>query len=396
MITIDRLIRLGLVGCILTAMAALSLLLQPAQVSAVAVARPAAPATPTLAANATGLPTYTPVPVATHTSTPTATPIPTPQLHRIGPEDTFYSIARTYGVTVSLLRSANPSALLVVGDALRVPPAAPARPPVALPAREVNGVPLSEIIVMPPAVQAHIRDIYAYGQLFERDPRSFAKVGDSTIGLPFFLAPFDGSGYRLGSFARLQPVIDRFSGSFQRDSVAVQRGFHAWNLFDPLRADAARCGPSEPPIACEFRLQNPVLVIIRLGANDAGTDALYEESMRGIIAYAIDQGVIPILSTRADRTDGPDAPYNALVRSLADEYQVPLWDFDRAAEALPGRGLGPDGVHLNHHLSHDYGDPAALSRGDGIQNLTALYLLEAVVRVISQDGADSFIDAGSS
>ena len=52
MITIDRLIRLGLVGCILTGMAVLILLRQPAQVSAVAVARPAAPATPTLAANA--------------------------------------------------------------------------------------------------------------------------------------------------------------------------------------------------------------------------------------------------------------------------------------------------------------------------------------------------------
>jgi LysM repeat protein len=359
------------------------------------VARPAAPATPTLAASATVLPTRTPLRAATPTSTPTATP-PSPQLHRIGPDDTFYSIARTYGVAVSLLRSANPNTLLVVGDALQVPPTAPARPPVALPDGEVNGIPLREIIVMPPAVQAHMRDIYAYGQLFERDPRSFAKVGDSTIGLPFFLAPFDGSVYQLGPFARLQPVIDRFSGSFQRDSVAVQRGFHAWNLFDPLRADAARCGPSETPIACEFRLQNPVVVIIRLGANDAGTEALYEESMRGIIDFAIDHGVIPVLSTRADRTDGADAPYNALVRSLADEYQLPLWDFDRAAEVLPGRGLGPDGVHLNHHLSHDYGDPAALTRGDGIQNLTALYLLEAVLKVISPEDVGSPIDAGSS
>jgi hypothetical protein len=232
-------------------------------------------------------------------------------------------------------------------------------------------------------VQTHVRDIYAYGQLFERDPRAFAKLGDSTIGLPFFLAPFDGANYDLGPYDSLAPVIEHFGGSFARDSVAVQQGLHAWSLFDPLRADSARCGPTEAPIACEFRLHNPAIVLIRLGSNDAGAQALYEESMREIVEYCLDEGVIPVLSTRADRADGPDAPYNEVVRRLAAEYLVPLWEFDRAAATLPGRGLGPDGVHLNHFLSNQYGDPAALERGDAVQNLTALYLLETVLSVVN-------------
>jgi hypothetical protein len=61
-----------------------------------------------------------------------------------------------------------------------------------------------------------------------------------------------------------------------------------------------------------------------------------------------------------------------------------LWDFAKIAATLPGRGLGPDGVHLTSFSQHDYTLPQALQRGHGAQNLTALMMLDKIWRALGR------------
>ncbi len=243
----------------------------------------------------------------------------------------------------------------------------------------LNGVPFDQIVVMSDAVKENIRNIYARGQALGNNARAFSKIGDSTIDHPYFLTSFDGDKYDLGAYAALQFAVKYFAGSFGRKSAAVKVSMHAWTVMNPMWADKARCAPNETPVACELRLNEPVIVFIRLGANDAGTAKLFEQKMREVLDYIIGQGVIPILSTKPDvRQKAQDI--NDVMRRLAAEYNIPLWDFDRLGPTMPGQGLGPDGVHLTSFPPHDYSKVDAFKRGLSVQDLSALIALDAVWR----------------
>lgn len=227
---------------------------------------------------------------------------------------------------------------------------------------------------------ASTRAIYARGQLLGNNPHAFSTVGDCNSEIPYFLAKFDRGEYNLGPYDYLQPVIDQFAGSFDRDSAAVWTGNHVWALFDPVWANPAVCLPGEIPLACEFRIQRPVIVLIRLGTNEAGSTTLFEQNMREVIEFSIEKGVIPLLGTKADRLEGSDA-HNEIIRRLAVEYGVPLWDFGRVADTLPGRGLRADGFHLTY-VAPDYTQPLAMQTGHSVQNLAALIALYTVWRSV--------------
>lgn len=221
-----------------------------------------------------------------------------------------------------------------------------------------------------------VREIYERGQALGNNPHAFSKIGDCNSEAPFFLARFDSGDYDLGPYQYLQPVIDYFAGSFERKSVTVWTGNHVWSVLDPTFANPALCLPGETPLACEFRLHRPSVVLIRLGTNEVNTPALFEQHLRAILDYAIEQGVIPILGTKADQLEGSDA-INEIIRQLAAEYGVPLWDFGRIASTLPGRGLRDDGFHMTWYPL-TFGDPRALQRGHSVHNLTALIALYTV------------------
>jgi LysM repeat protein len=225
---------------------------------------------------------------------------------------------------------------------------------------------------------ATVRAIFKHGQTLGNNPRAFSKIGDCNSELPFFLGKFDLGDYNLGSYAYLQPVIDQFAGSFGRQSMAVWTGNHAWAVFDATWSNPAYCQPGETPIACEFRINRPSLVLIRLGTNESGSPDLFETNLRQIIEFSIERGVIPVLGTKADRLEGSDRN-NDIVRALAEEYGVPLWDFGRVADALPARGLLADGFHMSY-VPPDYTAPAALQTGHSVQNLMALIELNTVWR----------------
>ncbi len=278
--------------------------------------------------------------------------------------------------TPKSMRQATPKAVQPMdSDALR--------PTLAPPPDRVNDLPIDSFISLDSAVIDHMREILAAGRSLGRNPQAFSKAGDSTIDSPYFLARFDGGPYNLGAYQYLQAVIDHFKGSYGRKSLAVRIGQHSWTLLNPAWADKAQCQPSESPLACEFRLNNPSVVILRLGANDAGVPKLFDKNMRAVVEYAIGQGVIPVLSTKPDQRQGTEQ-INDILRKIAADYVIPLWDFAKVAETLPGRGLGPDGVHLTGFYQHDYTLPQAFQRGHGVQNLTALIVLDKIWRALDQ------------
>jgi len=295
-------------------------------------------ATATIPPTSTAIPSSTPTPTATATATPTFTPTPTPT---------------------------------------------PTRDPSTL----VNGVPIEHIIIMPPDARANVRRIFAKGQEMGRNPHAFSKVGDSTSLTSHYLVRFDQKRYNLGIYEGLQEAIDYYDNSFKRFGVALRIGLHSWIAFRPGDADPDKCGMDEHMVGCEFRLHNPSVLLIRLGTNDTATGDAYERAMRHAIEYSIENGVIPVLVTKSDRFEG-DNRHNETMRDLAQEYKIPLWDFDVVAGTLPDRGLGKDGIHLTSYATNDYTDPATLSFGYPLSDLTGLMMLDAIRQTVSQEGSE--------
>ena len=232
------------------------------------------------------------------------------------------------------------------------------------------------------AIGLRARDIYQYGQLVGNNPRAFMKIGDCQAVYPFFLSAFDNpQSYKLGSdYAYLQAVIRQFSGSFARNSVAAQTGFGTATELDPQWANPNECHPGESPLVCEYRSMRPSLAIISLGTNDIWQpDGRHEKNMRQILDYLIHQGVVPILSTKADNVEGDDS-FNRLMVQLAAEYQLPLWDFWEVTRSLPEFGL-VDTYHLSWGPSN-FDDPKNMALGWPWRNLTALQALDAVWRAV--------------
>jgi hypothetical protein len=119
-----------------------------------------------------------------------------------------------------------------------------------------------------------------------------------------------------------------------------------------------------------------------MGTNDVWHQDKFESQMRRAIEDLLDRGVVPILSTKADNVE-QDGSINATIVRLAQEYEVPLWNFWAAAQPLPDYGLQEDGVHLTWAGSR-FDDPEAMARGWPVRNLTALQALDAVWRGVTE------------
>jgi hypothetical protein len=249
---------------------------------------------------------------------------------------------------------------------------------------QLNGIPLMEIVVLDEAVKQNVKEIYRAGQARGRNPGAFSKLGDSLIATPDFLTQFDKGLYNLGSYEYLQSAIDHFSGSYERYGVALRPGLHAWGVFDPLWADKDWCQANEDLLACEFRLNNPTVLLILLGSNDSGSPDGFDYNIRKVVEFSIENGVIPVIVTKADRFEGPENINNIILRQIAADFQVPLWDFDLVADTLPGRGLAEDQVHLTVFLENDYTMPMAYETGHGTHNLSALMVLESIRQLIME------------
>jgi hypothetical protein len=254
----------------------------------------------------------------------------------------------------------------------------------------INGVPLDGIIVMSDDTLQTIRRIYALGQEQGRNPHAFAKVGDSTMAWPPLLNIFsDPASYRLGPYNYLQPTVARYADAFGWTSAAVKKGMHTWTEFDPSWVTGNRCNPGEMPLECELRLTNPSVAFIRLGANDAFEPTEFDQSMRQIVGLCVSRGIIPVLGTKPDRREGPDNTINKLVARIAADYGVPLWDYDRIAATVPGKGLLDDGIHYRGIGPHDYTSGGTFTNGDSLEDLTALMMLDTITRAVAPQTAQA-------
>ena len=259
-----------------------------------------------------------------------------------------------------------------------------------------------DLPVVPANLSERVRNIYERGLEMGNNSHAFSKVGDCHSTNPYFLADYDlGPGiYNLGEFTYLQPAIDYFAGSFSRTSLAAKKGLSTAGALAPLWSDWKYCSSNETPLDCEFRIHHPSFAIISLGTNEAYDVKLdrstFEPRLRRIIEHSIDQGVVPILSTKADNDEG-DHYINYVTARLAQEYELPLWNFWKAVQPLPQQGMR-SADHLTFAPTKsftDFSNPAYLEYGMQMRNLTALQVLDMIRWELAQPETNSAATATS-
>ncbi|MCS7070197.1 MAG: GDSL-type esterase/lipase family protein, partial [Anaerolinea sp.] len=241
-------------------------------------------------------------------------------------------------------------------------------------------------------------ETFRRGQQNGLHPNVFAKVGDSITVSANFLHPIGRGLYDLGAFRDLQPVVDWYRSGrigpddpFSRDSVAAEVGWTASAVLDPAMAPPGICLSGETPLDCEYRIARPSVALIMFGTNDVGFmgEAAYHANIDAIVRRTLAQGIIPVVSTIPNRIgyEGAVQRFNGIVRAVAREHRIPLWDYYSATITLPNYGLTFDGVHPSEGPLGADGTaifrPEMLEYGYVVRNLTALQILNAIWRLVS-------------
>jgi lysophospholipase L1-like esterase/uncharacterized protein YraI len=239
----------------------------------------------------------------------------------------------------------------------------------------------------------HAHDIYQRGQTLGNRPDVFAKVGDSITVSNHMLHPIGEGHYDLDEYNYLQPVIDYFShesvrqgNAFTNTSVAAGVGWNAAAVLLPKFADPSQCQADESPLACEYRIIQPAWALIMFGTNDVGyvPEVDFQHNLERIVQISTDMGVVPVLSTIPPRVGYEEAVvrFNQIVREVARENAIPLWDYHYAMAAYAETSLTFDGVHPSMPArGHDdvaIFREANLPYGYVLRNLSALHVLDAL------------------
>ena len=188
-----------------------------------------------------------------------------------------------------------------------------------------------------PVVTTHVQEIYALGQELGRDPHAFSIFGDCQ-GLPEeFLGRYEISSESYRSLSEtLQETVDYFDGSLNRESPTVKPGTTTGALlWEDWHEGLYGCKLGETPMDCEIRNNNPAFVIIAVGTHYETRNRYYMEL---IIENLLENGIVPILSTKADNREG-DHSINLQTAQLAIDYNIPLWNFWKTTSHLPDNGL---------------------------------------------------------
>jgi hypothetical protein len=239
-------------------------------------------------------------------------------------------------------------------------------------------------------VGPHLETIYARGLAMGKSPNSFTKVGDCEMEFKWFLQDFDSGVYDLGAYQYLAPVITQFRGSFLHKGQVANAGMSSSAIFEDFWA-LSTCNDGETPLSCEYRLHRPSIALIMLRTIDANSVAggkFYGEVQRAV-DDSINAGVIPVLQTMPYwGTQNPNTEsINAVIRRVAAEKNVPLWDYVITSDQLANRG-----VTVDYHIQHPAdGSGATLFTADRMsdaatrRNLEALEVLHAILTQIIQN-----------
>jgi hypothetical protein len=188
-----------------------------------------------------------------------------------------------------------------------------------------------------PEAGMNIREIYERGIELGNDPNAFSIFGDCQAEPQEFLGAYDTDTALVESLPPdLQETVANFSDSFKRESSTAQDGTTPGALlWDQWHRGEYGCSFGETPVDCELRAHRPSFVIIQIGSHFESRNTEY---LRRIIAQLIENGVVPILATKADNRE-LDHRINRDMALLADEFDLPLWNFWAALSDLPNRGL---------------------------------------------------------
>lgn len=249
-------------------------------------------------------------------------------------------------------------------------------------------------------ITAQAQRIFDRGLTVGNRANVFSKIGDSLTVATWAFYPIGWGQQQLSSYGYLQPAIDYFSAepvgdgnSFSNVPLAADNQWTTADLLDPTKGNPEICGINETPLDCEFRIVRPSIALILIGTNDVGTmdGVTYRENLETILDKTIARSVLPILST-LPRRSGYDAQideFNDIIRTTAQQYQIPIWEFYNALESRPNSGLEEDGVHLSYPPVEVGQWEAAvnfvgdnLNYGYNVRNLTAIQVLDAVWRQV--------------
>jgi hypothetical protein len=229
-----------------------------------------------------------------------------------------------------------------------------------------------------PTVRPEMEAVFQHGMQLGNDPAAFSKIGDGEISTVWFLTQYDlgPDNYHLGPYYDLKSVIQKFSGSFSHIGLAAGRGFNTTIILGPVPDGTPKCHPGESRLDCELRIYHPSFAFVSLGTNQVWEPEIFEPGLRKIIESLLKAGVVPILSTKADNLEG-DYRINRIIAGLSYEYNLPLWNFWLAVQALPAHGLQADREHLTYAYS-DFENPTNFRYAWPWRNLTALQSLNTV------------------
>ncbi|HAV77132.1 MAG TPA: hypothetical protein DCX53_07245 [Anaerolineae bacterium] len=228
---------------------------------------------------------------------------------------------------------------------------------------------------MIPAVDPSLQKIYQRGLSLGNDPHAFSIFGDCQTSPDEFFGVFETDPASMESLPpEFRQMVEYFNGSFNRESSTTQDGTTPGSLlWTQWHRGEYGCTFAETPVECELRTHRPSFVIIQVGTHFESRNTEY---LRRIILQLMDEGVIPILATKADNRE-KDERINRDMTLLAAEYDLPLWNFWAAVSDLPNRGLY---TRKDRPLQGDIylTDEAAL-----IHRTTGLEALNAVWRAVT-------------
>jgi hypothetical protein len=214
----------------------------------------------------------------------------------------------------------------------------------------------------------------------------FARAGDSITISNEFLTPLatPSAGTDLAGDGSLDGTLDFFrsgqvgaQNSFSRTSTAAGAG---WTSAEVLAA-----------LPGELAATRAAFVLVMAGTNDTVlgvTPEQFRQNLTRIVQAALDRGVVPVLSTIPDIPfaavlEAKVPAFNQVVEDVGEAMQVPVWNYWRAMQRLPGSGIGADRVHPS--AAPDGGGDlteTGLLYGYNVRNLTALQTLDKLRRVL--------------
>ena len=227
-----------------------------------------------------------------------------------------------------------------------------------------------------PIITQDIVETYEIGQALGRNPQAFSIFGDCQSEPEHFLGLYENESSAYSQLPlTLQETVDYFAGSLSRESPTTKPGTTTgallWIKWHEGKHD---CKNTESPAECEVRINNPAFVIFAVGTHYESRNEYY---MRLLIEDLISQGIVPILSTKADNREG-DHSINLQTAQLAAEYRLPMWNFWAVTADLPDNGLVTR--KGDEHLGKIYFNEEVTQR----HRISALEMLDTIWRTIEE------------